>query len=221
MIESVAPSPDGQGEDIEGRLQAIGGLSVEVLHRAARAGLAARAGRTSLAPRNAPGTDLYSHTTEELRHVLEPHGWKPKSVGGQERTESKGGQFAIIVATGEGAVGQADGKTKNAHPKGPLMRGAIEANREFIQDGLFPLESVKMIDTERTSRTQMVYLLLLKVEDGALRMELSLPDEIDDAGHVRSWFDRITLPSLPMDSVLNIDHSPGGSGEIDIPIERA
>jgi len=50
------------------------GLDVETLHRAVRAGLAARAIRTDLAPRNAQGFDLVSHAVEELRLLLVPAG---------------------------------------------------------------------------------------------------------------------------------------------------
>lgn len=90
---------------------------METLHRAVRAGLAARARRTELAPRNAQGSDLVSHTVEELRLLLEARGWTADFAGGQERTVSPDGLTAVIVSTGAGAVGD-----PAARPAPPIPR---------------------------------------------------------------------------------------------------
>ncbi|MBL7487788.1 hypothetical protein I6A60_35945 [Frankia sp. AgB1.9] len=212
----------GDLAEIEDRLSAIGGLSLDKLQKAVRAGLAARASRTAFAPINAQGTDLYSHTVEELRLTLSRDKWEPVTVSGQERVESPDGRFAIMVATGDGNVGRVGGQPRNAHGKGPLLREVVVANRESIQAGLFPLEEIApAVQRPRQDVAQMVYILLLQVEDGHLYMELSLPDEIDSTGRVRSWFDQIRLPSISLGSLVRIDPGQPGSTEIDITIERA
>src|SRR5918993_885468 len=112
------------------------GLDVDTLHRAARAGLAARATRTDLAPRNAQGTDLVSHAVEELRLLLVPLGWQADFAGGQERTVSPDGLTSIVVppGAGDGGVRDADPPPRTAHPKGPLMRDAVTVNQGYVQE---------------------------------------------------------------------------------------
>jgi hypothetical protein len=191
------------------RLGALG-LDVEVLHRAVRAGVLARGTRTDLAPRNAQGTDLVSHTVEELRQLLEPAGWTADWAGGQERTVSADGLTSVIVSTGAGAVGDPEGVARTAHPKGPLMRDAVTENLGFVQLGLFEA-------APEPGAPRLCWVLLVKVEPGRALLELSVPNGMRD-GVVDSWSERIPLPPLPLGDPVD----PGdvaGPAEIDVPVE--
>ena len=211
----IEPSPDAQ-------LKALG-LTVAALHRAAMVGLAARASRTSFAPRNAQGTDLYSHTTEALRLLLAGSNWVPQCVGGQERTVSPDGTTAIVVATGDGGVGLlATDAAWTAHPKGRLMRDAVADNQIWIQERFsFP----GVVDRARVASpnpSTLVWVLLLKVEAAQLSMEMSLPDEVSDDGRVDSWARRIPLPPIELNGIEIDRHGDDGDddGGIDVPVER-
>jgi hypothetical protein len=183
------------------------GLSVEVLHRAVRAGIEARATRTGLAPRNAAGTDLVSHTVEELRLLLEPARWTADWAGGQERTVSADRATSVIVSTGAGAVGDLNGEPRTAHPKGPLMRDAVTENLGFVQLGLFE-------ESEPAAR-RLCWVLLVKVEPGRALLELSVPDGMRE-GVVDSWAERIPLPPLPLGDPVD----PGEPAvDLDVPVD--
>jgi hypothetical protein len=185
------------------------GLDVETLHRAVRAGIAARAGRTGLAPRTAAGTDLYSYTVEELRLLLVPAGWTAEFAGGQERTVSPDGLTSIVFATGVGDVGDPDpaARPRTAYAKGPLMREAVLENLGFVQEEL-PIELPIGLPPRAAGR-RLCWVLLVKVEPGMAHLELSVPDGMRD-GVVVSWAERIPLPPLPL-------ADPGEPGDPDDP----
>jgi hypothetical protein len=186
------------------------GLDVETLHRAVRAGIEARATRTTFAPRNALGTDLVSHTVEELRLLLEPAGWTAEWAGGQERTVSPDGLTAVIVSTGAGAVGDPAGDARTAHPKGPLMRDAVTGNLGFVQEE-FPLG---LREVREPGAQPLCWVLLVKVEPGRADLELSVPNGMRE-GVVDSWAERIPLPSLPLGEPVE----PGEPAEpVDVPV---
>lgn len=191
------------------------GLSVELLHAAARAGLTARASRTGLAPRNAPGTDLYSFTVEELRVLLVPAGWEPQFVAGQERTVSPDGRVAIIVSTGDGPVGEmSDVQPRTAHPKGPLMRNAVAANLGFVQVEL----ALGIAHPQPAEGAAIpVWVLLVKVEGDALHLELSLPDRVGDDDRVVSWSERILLPPIALGELARAEDAAPET--IDVPVQ--
>jgi hypothetical protein len=187
------------------------GLGVVVLHRAVRAGIEARATRTGLAPRNAQGTDLVSHTVEELRLLLEPAGWTADWAGGQERTVSADGLTAVIVSTGAGAVGDLRGDARTAHPKGPLMRHAVTENLGFVQEEI-PLG---LFEPPAPGARRLCWVLLVKVEPGRALLELSVPTGMRE-GVVDSWAERIPLPPLPLGDPVE----PGEpAADVDVPVD--
>ncbi|MFL6129985.1 MAG: hypothetical protein ACJ73E_13090 [Mycobacteriales bacterium] len=180
------------------------GLDVETLHRAVRVGIAARATRTGLAPRNAAGTDLYSYTVEELRLLLVPAGWTADFAGGQERTVSPDGLTSIVFSTGSGDVGDPDpaARPRTAYAKGPLMRDAVMENLGYVQQEL-PIGLPRRAEGRR-----LCWVLLVKVEPGCAYLELSVPDGMRD-GVVDSWVQRIPLPPLPLDDPLPLEDGDG------------
>lgn len=187
------------------------GLDVETMHRAIRAGLAARATRTDLAPRNAQGADLVSHTVEELRLLLEPADWTADFAGGQERTVSPDGLTSLIVSTGAGSVGDVRGEARTAHPKGPLMRAAVTVNQGFVQEE-FP---IGLPVPQPVDGRPLCWVLLVKVEPGQVLSELSAPTGMRE-GVVVGWAERIPLPPLAVGAELEPGEEPA---ELDVPVE--
>ena len=195
----------GEGPDGLAELE----LDVETLHRAVRAGVDARARRTELAPRNAQGSDLVSHTVEELRLLLAAAGWTADFAGGQERTVSPDGRTAVIVSTGAGAVGDLRGEARTAHPKGPLMRDAVTVNQGFVQEE-FPLG----LGAPSPPAGRRCWVLLVKVEADRVDLELSVPDGMRD-GVVVSWAERLPLPPLPLGDLVEPGEEPA---DLDVPV---
>ena len=207
----LGPEPD--------RLAELG-LDVEILHRAVRAGITARATRTVLAPRTAAGTDLYSYTVEELRLLLAPSGWTAEFAGGQERTVSPDRLTSIVFSTGVGDVGDPDpaARPRTAYPKGPLMRDAVTENLGFVQEEL-PIGLPPRGDGRR-----LCWVLLVKVEPGVAHLELSAPDGMRD-GVVVSWAERIPLPPLPLGDPVEPGQEPAAGpaepaepADLDVPV---
>jgi hypothetical protein len=156
---------------------------------------------------------------------LAPLGWRAEFVSGQERTVSPDGQTAIVVATGEGAVGlPAAIAPSTAHPKGRLMRDAVATNQIWIQEGwTFPELESPLARRRDADGVQLVWVLLVKVEHAQLNLELSLPDKMGDDGRPQSWARRIPLPPLDLDGGFDINTSgPDDPGDpwIDVPVER-
>jgi hypothetical protein len=178
------------------------GLDVGTLHRAVRAGVTARARRTELAPRNAQGSDLVSHTVEELRLLLEASGWTADFAGGQERTVSPDGLTAVIVSTGAGAVGDPRGEARTAHPKGPLTRDAVTINQGFVQE-----EFALGLAVPAPVIGRRCWVLLVKAEADRVELELSVPDGMRD-GLVVSWAERVPLPPLPLGDLVEPSEDP-------------
>lgn len=212
---SIVPnSPEARS--VDERLDDLG-LTVDLLHRAARTGLIARSMRTRFAPRNAPGTDLYSHTVEELRLQTEPLGWTIDQSGGQERTISPDGQFAIVVSTGDGPVGK-PGTPRTAHPKGQKTRQAIVSNQLWLQESITGLVVNATTTAPSTTGPATVWIFLVKVEGTELVMELSLPDHFDKDGRPDGFADRILLPAIPLSVQPGSDADEPPS--FDVPVER-
>lgn len=214
MADHLALAPNARSA--EERLADFG-LTVDILHRSARAALMARSNRTRFAPRNAAGTDLYSHTVEELRLQTEPLGWTVDQSGGQERTVSPDGELAIVVSTGDGPVGR-QGTPRTAHPKGHRTRQAIEGNQVWLQETITGLVADVEPEGARTTGATTVWFLLLKVESDELMMELSLPDHFDSDGRPDGFADRILLPAIPLQFVAGLGNETPPS--FDIPVER-
>ena len=189
------------------------GLDLETLHRAVRAGIAARATRTGLAPRTAAGTDLYSYTVEELRLLLAPAGWTADFAGGQERTVSPDRLTSIVFSTGSGDVGdpRPDARPRTAYAKGPLMREAVLENLGYVQEEL-PIGLPPRGDGRR-----LCWVLLVKVEPGRAYLELSVPDGMRD-GVVDSWAERIPLPALPLDDADGTVEPDEEPLDLDVPV---
>jgi len=187
------------------------GLDVQTLHRAVRAGIAAGATRTDLAPRSAPGTDLVSHAVEELRLLLVSAGWTADFAGGQERTVSPDGLTSVIVSTGAGAVGDLSGEARTAHPKGPLMRDAVTVNQGYVQEE-FPLG---LTAPRPVVGRPLCWVLLVKVEADRVEAELSVPDGMRD-GVIVSWAERVPLPPLLLGAELEPQYE---ALMLDVPVE--
>jgi hypothetical protein len=204
-LQRLQPDPDARLAEL--------GLDAETLRRAVRAGLAARATRTDLAPRNAHGSDLVSHAVEELRLLLVPYGWTADFAGGQERTVSPDGLTSLIVSTGVGAVGMPDAGAppRTAHPKGPLMRDAVTVNQGFVQEEF----ALGLPVPDPVDGRPLCWVLLVTVDVDLVHLELSVPSGMRD-GVVVSWAERVPLPPLPVGAEVD----PGDGGALfDIPVE--
>ena len=87
------------------------------------------------------------------------------------------------------------------------MQDAVTENHGYVQLGLFEA-------APEPGAAKLCWVLLVKLEPGLARVELSVPDGMRE-GVVDSWAERIPLPPLPLGEPLD----PGEAVDLDVPVD--
>ena len=172
------------------------GLTVEQIERAIRRAEAEASMCTSLDPPIMEGLTRWGRTNRFLREELVPAGWTYDNPRNLPRTIHPSGEFAIVATTGD-ALGQAEVRPRTKYPKGFATAQAVEVNGQLTLDfGDFAAgyQSMRQSDANEL----LTWLLLFEVTDEGIRVELALPDGIDD-GWITSWTERIILTPFQRD----------------------
>lgn len=180
-------------EDADGPLAAMG-LTPEVFDRAGTEALLAFLNTSSLDPASFPGTAFWAAATRSLRQQLLPDNWTRSDLGLALVTHPEG-RFSIVVSSGTTGTGKPGEHASTRYPRGEQVQARIEVNR-IEQLGLFGNVVVK---TETVSVPVDRLWLFLHYRDAVrkeLRMELSLPVELDKTGRVETWRTRIMIPPI-------------------------
>ena len=172
------------------------GLTVEQIERAIRRAEAEASMCTSLDPPIMEGLTRWGRTNRFLREELVPAGWTYDNPRNLPRTIHPSGEFAIVATTGD-TLGQAEVRPRTKYPKGFASAQAVEVNGQLTLDfGDFAAgyQSTRQSD----ANDLLTWLLLFEVTDEGIRVELALPDGIDD-GWITSWTERIILTPFQRD----------------------
>lgn len=195
-----------RGPDAVARLADLG-LEPDDLIQPLLAGLGWRNTATDDHPLGAGSTLMYFEMTAALRVRLRVKGWTAdNSFLNQARTVRGDGRLAIVVATGDDAVG-IDGlvpTTKNK--KGEALANEVAANAHQL--ALFGEDMPEWVGAT-------TWLFMPNVLDSLVRAELSLPNSMTESGFVASWSERIILDPIPLsgvDIVADDDEGDGDSG---------
>jgi hypothetical protein len=145
-------------------------------------------------PKSAAGINCYNMVVRTLRDILCPKGWKSKTEHNLEITLNESTGISIIVSSGDNATGTTTTpKTKNS--KGEQTKKVVLMNR--MEPGLFDEYDLKRIKKKKTVSSTWVLLYCIDKNAKQVRMELSLPTEIDYFDtRISSWEVRIPLPTL-------------------------
>jgi len=174
------------------------GLSVDIVADALRRADVDSTACSVLDPPILEGLLRWGRTTKYLREGLLPLGWTFDNPRNLARTISPGGDFAIVVATGNERTGLADVEAGTRHHKGYATERAVIANGQLTLD-LGDLLRVAPFDraagTGADAEQPTMWLLLFCVDEDAFRAELSLPAAIDN-GRITQWSERILLPVI-------------------------
>lgn len=183
--------PVHSGPDAEARLARLGGLTVPMIHRAAVIGDQARREVTAIHPSNYAGHRMQAEMFAGLGEQLVTDGWMKARRRDDvlERLHAPSRGFALTVNSGTSDVGDVDGTPSTRNPRGGAGKAAIDANQGL----LFDLSAVepRMDDV----LTWFVLFYVDKVDEGRIRLEVSLP-ELREGGHVIRWRERIIVPTL-------------------------
>lgn len=188
--------------DRDARLRSMG-LTVEQLRSVVQASLGGYASTTAFHPRSAPGTYLYHEGTAALRRAVMPSGdWDHDEDDNQPRTFSTLYGVAIVVQTGDdntGLINRHEPKARN--PKGFATEKKVASNHEQLV--LFRMTP----RVEDDDAPFLNWVLLIAVEGGMMRSELSLPRSMA-GGKPSGWIERIILPDIELegdDAVVTAD----------------
>lgn len=191
-------------------------LSVEMIHRAARYGNAARREVTALHPTAYAGMRMQAELFGELAQQLVPHGWKkpPRTDDMLERLHAPDGSIAVGVNSGNDGVGDKDAHADTRQPRGGAGQVAVSTNQGI----LFRLEAPKPADE------MLSYLLLFNVvlderaRGERIDLELSLPRE-EKNGHITAWEERILIPPVEGTQPRPVTEAPTPP-DVDVPVQR-
>jgi hypothetical protein len=212
-VASPAKPPDDRLAEL--------GLTADILRDSLEEGWRVAADCTKHDPPNLPGIIVWGKTIRHLRDRLVPAGWRSNNTMNYATVISPDRKTALGVAAGDECTGR-DGLTPcTRSPKGPATRRALDRNQLTFSDFAdhFPKPARRLV----TGLQRQTWLLLHYVDEdeGEIRLELSLPSEMDDQGRIVAWRERIVLEPIPR---LPEALPGGGTGderpEVEVNIER-
>jgi hypothetical protein len=177
------------------------GLSVEVIERVVRRADADVSTFTEFDPPIMLGLTRWGRISRYLREELVPRGWSYDNPRNLARTIHPGGEFAIVAATGDELTGVTGLLPTTKYRKGDATVQAVAINEQltfdfgdgFTGDGFTG-------DVTGEAGGMLTWILLFFEDETEFRVELSLPDGIED-GRITSWAERIILPPFRRDVV--------------------
>jgi hypothetical protein len=170
------------------------GLSVDLVERVVRRADADVSTFTELDPPILLGLTRWGRMSRYLREELVPEGWTFDNPRNLARTIHPSGEFAIVAATGDELTGLASLLPTTRYRKGDATVRAVAVNEQLtfdFGDGFTP-------GLTADAGALLTWILLFFEDEAEFRVELSLPDGIED-GRITSWAERIILPSFPRD----------------------
>ena len=164
---------------------------------------------------------FWDNTIVMLRkQLVEKHNWSTCDDYNLNRTISPQNDFAIVVSSGNSFVGK-NNNPSTLNKKGQLSAAVVEVNN-ILQLTLFPIYNeprAKKYNIER-----IPHWFLLYYNDGKnIWMELSRPREIGSDGRISSWYERIILEPVELQSDNSIKNKIAErttSKEYDIDISK-
>lgn len=206
--------------DIETKLDELG-FTVEELQEAARANFLAQASCTPNDAPTAAGSTGWFAAVRVLREFLTLKGWKRPNIKNSPRILHPSGDFSVMFATGNDATGNPILTPRTKSNKGATTRDSI--NKNALQASLFEDEMIphvvpihKFKEASVSNNATWVFLVYVHVDRNPenpkhiIRCELSLPVNMDDAGYINSWSERIIIPEIDINS--NIDDNDNDKG---------
>ncbi|MDD3012289.1 MAG: hypothetical protein PHC34_01125 [Candidatus Gastranaerophilales bacterium] len=176
-----------QDEAAEKRLTQLG-LPVTILLKASATGYLAKSSCTRNDAPMIPGINQWNSTGRSLREDLIPKGWEKSDDNNYSCIISPCKTFRIVAFSGNLYTGKPLLTPSNRTNKGPCTIQVIKNNTKQLN--LWGKEDQPDIIT--------TWILLFYDDKKELRTELSLPAAMDK-GYITGWFERIILPSQPID----------------------
>lgn len=175
------------GVAAETAIRELGTSSANLRHVIFRGHLARRDYAHPHYPSTTAGIIDWAQANKVCRDIHVRLGWEARNDRGVPKTVAPDGSFAITVVGGNDDTGVPYRIPSTRRPRGGQGERDVADNRQVDLFGYCP-----------PTPEEMTYYLLVNHVDGPdrsiLRAELSLPWQLDDAGHVTRWYRRMILP---------------------------
>ena len=195
-----------QPEDAEERLRDFS-MTVEMIHQCISVGDSARR-RVMLPvfPATFPGTTMWAETLAEWRRQLRKRS-REYDIGrsrGYETVYSAERRVAFTVVAGDSFTGKDGARPPRlTRPKGVVTKERVDRNREtaigLVQLALIPDENDKKPPPDELCDT---WFLIVHAAKDEVRIELSLPVDLDGDSVVSEYYERILLPPVPISGAI-------------------
>lgn len=210
MTEALNPEP----QDVARRLIALD-LTMEDLLQPVRLGAAARRTATANHPKAYGGWRDYGERVAGLRDQLADRGWTAEEVDGVCMTVHPNRRLALMTALGNSGTGTAS-PVSTRRKRGETTDKVVRVNAQLA----FEFEIAEAPPALRQT-LMPTWVLLVHTEGDQIRSELSLARHMDEEGFIDAWLDRIPLPSIQLNDVLDVDddddEGPTGGVDFDVP----
>jgi hypothetical protein len=174
------------------------GLTVELIERVVRRADADVSTFTEFDPPIMLGLTRWGRISRYLREELVPRGWTYDNPRNLARTIHPDGEFAIVAATGDELTGLAGLLPSTRYRKGDATVQAVAVNEQLTFDFGDGFAAELTAELTVDANALLTWILLFFEDEHEFRVELSLPDGIED-GRITSWAERIILPPFPRD----------------------
>jgi hypothetical protein len=201
-------------DDVEAALARLD-LVVSPLMLAVKQGHLAAISRTANDAPNAAGFYQWNETLRTLREELAISKWVRSDIRGYSTALRADRRMAIAVSSGDEGTGIANANPSTKQVKGPCTVAAVNSNAAQLE--LFP--ALVLMPTPQRDTDCLTWILLFHGSRKELRAELSLPVSMDETGQIRTWRERIILPTQPLDSSVILPE-PDFGPDVEIEIQR-
>lgn len=142
----------------------------------------------------APGEFAYLEGVRSFRNLLCPRGWKKESDNNLELTVSPEKGISIVVSSGNKYTGNGKIFPSTKNKKGRQTEKIVYSNIEQLS-----IPGFKKREKEVAYCSTWIYLYYIDNKKSEMRMELSLPIQLDKNSKITIWEKRIILQPILFD----------------------
>ncbi|MFK4187756.1 hypothetical protein ACI2L4_27680 [Streptomyces sparsogenes] len=216
-------TPQGLPPEDADRLAAVGGMKWAYLERTIRAGEASRREATPTEPPTAPGLRDWIARVGMLRYTMViEEGWLLLNHMNMALVVDPAQTVAVGVLAGDAGTGWPDPiRPKSRYPKGSAFANAV-AGTDLTLFSNAEAGHPEVLEPSAIESLDLWLLLTYRTIQGDKAMvysELSRPDSVSPSGYIVDWRDRVILPRLTFEEVIDGDGRDDDGG-IDVLVEE-
>lgn len=217
-----------ESDDPDRRLWQLARLKTEYFHDAIKGGEAERRTSTANDPVYAPGSrDNYGRVRTIREILIKELGWSRANPLNMPLVVSPDRKLAIAVVLGDARTG-VPGRPhpRTLRPVGDMKQLLVARNRQVVQEGLFEVPADPgdtVLQAADLADIKAWFLLTRRVHIRGKVVafsELSHAVDTDQQGHINEWGERICMPPLEFEGVIDYIAGDDDGPEFEVNIEE-